>query len=193
MTRNILIVGAAGAIAREVIPMLDRVGCELTLYLRDPGRLAGLGHDTVAGDARDADALRLAMRGQDVVYANLSGDLPAQAAAIIAAMRQAGVSKLIFITSMGVHDEVPGETYGAILDPYRKATALIEASGLDYTILRPAWLNDADEIAYGLTTRAEPFANSDLYLSRKSVADLVTKLATTPGYGHRESIGIHRI
>lgn len=42
-------------------------------------------------------------------------------------MLNAGVRRLIFISSMGIYDEVPGERHGSILDPYRKADAVIEA------------------------------------------------------------------
>ena len=62
-------------------------------------------------------------------------------------MHATGRRRLIFISSMGIYDEVPGERYGSLLDPYRKSAAVIEDSDLDYTILRPAWLNDRDEIA----------------------------------------------
>ena len=39
---------------------------------------------------------------------------------------------------MGIYDEVPGETYGAVLNPYRESVKVIEASDLDYTVIRPA-------------------------------------------------------
>lgn len=34
----------------------------------------------------------------------------------------------------------------ASLPPFRRAADAIEASGLDYTVLRPAWLTDEDEV-----------------------------------------------
>jgi len=37
---------------------------------------------------------------------------------------------------------------GPLLCPYRAAADTIEASGLDYTILRPAWLTNPDEVSY---------------------------------------------
>jgi uncharacterized protein YbjT (DUF2867 family) len=76
---------------------------------------------------------------------------------------------------LGIYDEVPGEKYRSILDPYRKSTEIIEASDLDYTILRPAWFTNKDEIDYETTQKGEPFKGS--VISRKSVADLVVKLA----------------
>lgn len=130
------------------------------------------------------------MAGQDAVYVNLAGDLPRQARLIVAAMNLAGVRRLVFISSMGVYDEVPGERHGSVLDPYREATRIVEASGLDYTIIRPAWLDDRDVVAYGTTRKGEPFANAGATVSRRSVADLVVR-SIVDGTGMNESLGAH--
>jgi len=42
------------------------------------------------------------MQGQDVVYANLAGEMARQARAIVDVMHATGVKRLIFISSMGV-------------------------------------------------------------------------------------------
>lgn len=193
---KILILGAHGQIARVATRLLlERTDAELTLYLRKARRLSALAEQSrvsvVEGDVLDTASLDRAMAGQDVVYANLAGSMAEQARAIVAAMDKAGVRRLIFISSMGIYDEVPGESHGAILEPYRQSAATIEASDLDYTIIRPAWLSDADEITYGTTSRNEQFANAASYVSRKSVADLIVKLVTTPGLSERESLGVH--
>ncbi len=64
-------------------------------------------------------------------------------------MRASGVKRLIFVLSLGIYDEIPGrfgewnhEITGEPLKYYRRAADAIEASGLDFTILRPAWLTD---------------------------------------------------
>ena len=72
---------------------------------------------------------------------------------------------------MGIYEEVPGESYRSILDLYRNSASVIEASDLDYTIVRPAWLSDRDEIDYGTTQKGEAFKNPSGVVSRKSVAD----------------------
>ena len=192
---NILIVGAHGQIARVARPLfLVHPEVRLTLFLRRAARLrnAGSGNRVrvVEGDATDETALAAAMADQDAVYVNLAGDLPRQAQAIVAAMKATGVRRLVFISSMGVYDEVPGERHGSILDPYREATRIVEASALEYTIVRPAWLNDRDEVAYGTTRKGEPFANAQAMVSRKSVADLVVR-AVIDGEGISESLGVH--
>lgn len=192
---KILIIGANGQIAKVATALfLQRKDVRLTLFLRRAKRLKNLPPDRVAvieGDALNEKDLESAMAGQDVVYANLAGALKPMAQNIVKAMHAAGTRRLVFISSMGVYDEIPGERHGSILDPYRDATSIVEASNLDYTILRPAWLNDKDEVAYGTTQRGEPFKAAGESVSRKSMADLVVKLAMTPGLESRHSLGIH--
>ena len=193
---NVLILGAAGQIARVATRLfLETTDAHLTLYLRNARRLRGLPADRtriVEGDVLDAKKQGEAMKGQNVVCANLSGDMEAQAKAIVKAMQAADVKRLIFISSMGIYGEVPGQKYRSVLDPYRNSAQVIEASDLEYTIVRPEWLNDRDEIDYRTTRKGQPFENPDATVSRKSVADLVVKLALTPGMGIRESLGVNK-
>lgn len=195
MTR-VLIIGAHGQIARVATrQLLERTDAELTLFLRRAQRLEQLADHprvrVVEGDAIDALALAAAMAGQDIVYANLSGDMPRQAGAIVGAMKQAGASRLIFVSSMGIYGEVPGEPYRRILDPYRDSAAIVEGSGLDTTVIRPAWLSDDAAIAYGATRKGEPFVNAGATVSRASVPDLIVRLIAEPGFGIGESFGVH--
>jgi uncharacterized protein YbjT (DUF2867 family) len=193
---KVLILGANGQVARVATALfLKSPDVHLTLFLRRAQRLQGLASNRVhviEGDVLDRKALEAAMVGQDVVYANLAGPLEQMARSIVQAMNATGLRRLIFISSMGIYDEIPGERHGSILDPYRKAAAVIEASDLDYTILRPAWLNDKDEIVYETTQKGEPFKAANESVSRKSVADLVVKLAMTPGLEVRGSLGVHK-
>jgi uncharacterized protein YbjT (DUF2867 family) len=194
---NILILGAHGQIARVATALfLKRPDTRLTLYLRNARRLklSGCGDRVriVEGDVLEGKMLDAAMAGQDAVYANLAGDLEGQARGIVDAMQKVGVRRLIFISSMGIYNEVPGESHGSILDPYRKSAGIIESSELDYTILRPAWLNDRDEVDYDTTRKGELFQNATEVVSRKSVADLVVKLALNPDLEVRGSLGVHK-
>jgi uncharacterized protein YbjT (DUF2867 family) len=191
---NVLILGANGQIARYAIDLfLNETDAQLTLYLRNSHRLRNIDSNRVRvieGDVLDIEKLKEAMIGQDVVYANLAGDLEQMAKNIVEAMDATGVKRLIFISSMGIYDEVPGEKYGSILDPYRRSAEIIEASDLDYTILRPAWLTDQDEIDYETTQKGEPFKGR--VVSRKSVADLVVKLVLSPELEVRRSLGVNK-
>ena len=76
---RVLVLGANGQLARNTTRvLLEQSDAALTLYLRradrlqnpDPARVK-----IVEGDVLDGAALRVAMQGQDVVYANLAGDM----------------------------------------------------------------------------------------------------------------------
>ncbi|WP_319566927.1 NAD(P)H-binding protein [Cohaesibacter marisflavi] len=194
---KILILGAAGQIARVTTALfLETTNLELVLFARNARRLDGLANNDrviiIDGDVMDGVKLEAAMAGVDVVYAHLSGNMAAQARTIITAMHNAKVRRLIFVSSMGIYDEVPGQRYSSVLDPYRDSALALEASNLDYTIIRPEWLNNRDQIAYGTTVKGEPFKNPEAYVSRKSVGDLIVKCATVPGFGIGESFGVHK-
>ncbi len=191
---KVLILGANGQLARNTTrAFLEGSDAALTLYLRRAGRLRNPDPSRVTivdGDVLDPKTLRAAVQGQDVVYANLAGDMARQARAIIDAMHGAGVKRLIFISSMGIYGEVPGERYRSILDPYRDSAAAIEQSDLDYTVLRPGWFAGDQEVSYQITEKGEAFRGHDVSLN--SVSDLIVKLATTPGLHARASLGVSR-
>lgn len=189
---NVLILGANGQLARHTSKVfLETTDVQLTLYLRRADRLANPDPTRVSiveGDVLDRAKLTAAMAGQDVVYANLAGDMARQTRTIIEAMHDVGLKRLIFISSMGIYGEVPGERYRSVLDPYRDAALLIEASDLDYTILRPGWFTRDPAIRYRLTQKGEPFRGHDISLN--GLSDLIVKLATTPDFHIRESLGV---
>ncbi|WP_440491046.1 SDR family oxidoreductase [Serratia nevei] len=199
--KNVLILGAGGQIARHVIERLaDEPAVVQTLFARRPEKIQShpANGRILIGDVLNPSALEQAIQGQDLVYANLTGeDLDAQAEAVIAAMQASGVKRLIFVLSLGIYDEVPGKfgewnraIIGEPLKPFRRAADAIEASGLDYTILRPAWLTDEDKVDYELTTRDEPFKGT--IVSRKSVAALIADIIDEPEKHIGENIGVNQ-
>ncbi|WP_334149971.1 SDR family oxidoreductase [Hyphomicrobium sp.] len=200
---RILILGAAGEIARHAIRYFRQDDAnDLTLYLRKSKRLQSLVGDRtrlIEGDVTDTARLENAARGHDVVYANLAGDnIEEQARSVVAALMAAGVRRLIWISTLGIYDEVPGAfgrwnhdmLDGGYLETYSAAARVIESSNLDYTIVRPAWLTDKDEVDYELTQKGEPFKGTEV--SRKSVADLVVKLVEYRARDVRASIGVNK-
>ena len=199
--KKVLVLGAGGQIARWVIGMLaHKDDVKLTLFLRHANKLqnASQNAQVVQGDVLDRKQLGSVVAGQDIVYANLTGaDIDEQAKAIVEAMGVAKVKRLIFVASLGIYDEVPGifgawnhRQIGAYLPPFRRAADAIEASGLEYTILRPAWLTDKDEVDYETTERDEPFKGTEV--SRKSVADLIVKLIDSPKRSVRGDLGVDK-
>ena len=198
---KVLILGASGQIARHVVAELAGDGqIDMTLFVRDARKLSGspAGASVIEGDVRDPSALGRAMAGQDLVYANLTGeDLDEQARIIIASMQAAGIKRLIFVLALGIYDEVPGkfgdwnrQAIGEDLKPFRRAGDAIEASGLDYTLVRPAWLTDEDEIDYETTAKGEAFRGT--VVSRRSVADLIAAIIRSPATDIHANLGVNK-
>ncbi|MFD1433071.1 NAD(P)H-binding protein [Lacticaseibacillus yichunensis] len=198
---NVLILGAHGQIARLARKQLiNETNASLTLFLRDASRIKNVDatrETVIDGDATDIAGLTAAMAGIDIVYANLGNrGIEAQAKAVVAAMDAAGVKRLIWISTLGIYDEVPGafgkwnhdQLDGGYLEPYTAAAAVIEAADLAYTIIRPAWLSNKSVVDYELTEKGEPFKGTEV--SRQSVADLVVKLIEDPTAHVRGSLGV---
>ncbi|QYJ73438.1 SDR family oxidoreductase [Shewanella sp. FJAT-51649] len=199
--KKVLILGANGQIAQWVVDMLaDSQDVQQTLLVRDPSKLnveLPSNAQLVIGDVLNRKLIHELVKGQDIVYANLAGELDAQAKNIVAAMQNANVNRLIFVNSLGIYNEVPGKfgewnerEIGEYLGPYRDAADAIEASELDYTILRAAWLTDHDEVDYEVTQRDEPFKGT--VVSRKSVAALITQIIDSPQNWSRSNLGVNK-
>ena len=200
MKKKVLVLGAAGAIAQHAIEFLkDKKDIELTLFARNAKRLTK--YESVAhiieGDVLNESQLDAAIKGKDIVYANLAGKVIDMAKLIVKVMNQNNVKRLIFISSIGIYDEAPGafgkwnnETLGNYLVEYRKAADVIEASTLDYTVVRPAWLTNKDEVEYELTHKGESFKGTEV--SRKSIGAYVADLVEHPQKDVRDSIGVNK-
>lgn len=198
---KVTILGANGQIARIVEKFaLADTDMDVTMFLRNSKRLADLANQAVIedGDAADSAQVEKAAKGADVVYANLSGDnIKLQAQAITEALHNDRVKRLIWVSSLGIYDEVPGK-FGAwnkaqlqdYLTNYAAAAKVIEDSDLDYTIIRPAWLTDKDEVDYEKTKKGEDFKGTEV--SRKSVAAYIYHLLKNPQEDVRESIGLDK-
>jgi uncharacterized protein YbjT (DUF2867 family) len=188
--KNVIILGASGNIARHVIDFLiKKDDINLTLYVRNARRLRNKNISKcriVEGSVLEYKKLRDAIAGQDVVYGNLAGDLEAMASNIVMAMNELGVNKLIFICSIGIYDT----PVRSVLQPYRKAADVIEASNLDYTILRPTWFTNADEVDYETTKKGQPEKGS--VISQKSLAALIANIIDFPEKYVRENLGVNK-
>lgn len=206
---TIAILGANGRIARIAEGMLlAHDDIELTLFIHSEDELGADIKDNprvtiVKGGAKNADDVLNVINGADEVYANLaatqrgSADITPMAKAVVDMMDKAGIKRLVWISSLGIYNEVPGEfgawnanILGDYLVNYRKAADVIEASDLDYTIIRPAWLTDKDEVDFEITEKGELFRGTEV--SRKSVASEVVKLLLDPGEEVRASIGLDK-
>lgn len=198
--KNVIILGVSGSLAKYVIEKLKpeahqpstenaQQDINLTLFLRDKKKLRNVDFANckiVEGDVLNYNSLKDAIRGQNIVYANLAGDLGQMAKNIVKAMNETSVKKLIFISSIEIYNE---PVRGA-LKPYRTAADVVEASNLDYTILRPTWFTNVDEVDYEITHKGEPEKGS--VISRKSIAALIAEIIKNPDKYSRQNLGINK-
>ncbi|MFV8325278.1 NAD(P)H-binding protein [Flavobacterium sp. ZS1P14] len=187
--KNVLIIGANGGIAQIVTDLLlnDKT-VNLTLFARKASRLGSRISKckVIEGDAFDKEVLKTALKGQDLVYVNLAGDLERMAKNIVTAMQETGVPKIIAISSIGIYDT----PLKSVLVPYRKLADVIEASDLDYTILRPEWFTSANEVDYETTPKGT--AEKGSVISRKSLATLITAIIKSPEQFKNQNLGVNK-
>lgn len=188
--KNVIIIGAGGSLAEYVIRELNKNGdVKQTLFLRNRNRLNK--KDTskaivIEGDVMDYPKLKDAISGQDIAYVNLAGDLEAMAKRITRAMVETGVKRIVAVSSIGIY----ANPLKSVLHPYRKLADVIEDSGLVYTILRPDWFTNEDEVSYILTRKGEP--ETGKAISRKSIASFVATIVDNPGLHKNENLGISK-
>lgn len=196
--RKVLIIGATGTLGSAVRKtLLTETDDRLTLFSRSAKTIQvsdAAREVTAAGDVMNDIDLSKVIEGQDAVFAALSGDLGTFAKKITRAMENCQVSRLVFITSMGIYNEIP-EALGSgnlkdnpVLQPYRAAADVIEATDLNYTIIRPGWFTNGP-VDYEVTHKGEPFGGHDVSIS--SIADLVKRLVDDDQLYSRESIGVN--
>lgn len=127
-----------------------------------------------------------AVEGMDIVYVNLAGNLEAMAVNIVKAMQETDVSRIIAISSIGIYNT----PLKSVLVPYRRLADIVEGSSLDYTILRPDWFTNDDEINYTLTKKGQP--ETGTAISRKSIAAFVSTIIQDPDLHKNENLGISK-
>lgn len=145
----ILVVGASGRLGSAVTRELLANGEQVRALARDPSRmteLARLGADVVRGDIRDAKALAKACQGADRVVACVQAldssphsNNPrtvdrAGNRKLVDAAKAAGVKRFVFISAYGAASNAP---LGFLRMKYQ-AEEYLKASGLDFSIIRPA-------------------------------------------------------
>lgn len=199
-TTKVLILGAGGAIAQHVIEFLiPNKNISLTLFARNSDHVKEFASSSniILGDVLNQDDLAAAIKESDIVYANLAGQVDKMASVIVSTMEAYAKKRLIFVTSLGIYDEVAGKfgewnnrMIGSELVRYSKAAHIIEKSSLDYTIVRPSWLTDKNETDYETTQKGEPFMGTEV--SRKAIAYYITHIIEHPEKDVRASVGVNK-
>ena len=160
---RILIVGASGALGRQLVTQALASGEQVTALVRRPARFE-LRHPNltvVPGDVLDPAAVDAGVAGQEAVVSALghkrwmipTSTLSTGTANVLAAMKTHGARRFVCVTSLGVGDSwwrmglyytlfvLPVILQFYFWDKHRQER-IVRASGLDWTIVRPGALTN---------------------------------------------------
>lgn len=155
---RVLVAGAGGGVGRAVVQQLSAQGVPVRALVRDSVRAskvlpsASAGVEVVEGDVYDYQSVVRAMQGCNAVViatgptnkldplgpwkVDFQGNEN-----LVAAARQAGASRIVLVTSIGVDDLLfPLNLFWGILFWKKQGELAVQRSGLTYTIVRPGGL-----------------------------------------------------
>lgn len=175
MSRKILILGATGRTAKHAIPFALEKGYEVVALVRNPAKISITndrltiikGLPTVIEDVRKAmegcdavlNLLSPLTRGEAISFRKINPPrvLETSIANVLQVMKSYGVKRILTLSSVGVGDSwqynpwyvkllVKLTNFKVIFADHNAQEDLIKASETDWTIARPAGLNDNDTL-----------------------------------------------
>jgi putative NADH-flavin reductase len=177
-SKNIVVLGAAGRTGHLVVEEALRAGHRVTAAVRTPENFptttTTTGLKITRADVRDPSSLYDAISGHDTVVSTIGPagrkalNLYSDAAhATTTAMRDAGVDRYLAITSVGVRHDDPHFSwwYRNLIRPlgadlYTDMSLMediVRATGLDWTFVRPTYLQDREPTGtYRVTDNCTP-------------------------------------
>jgi uncharacterized protein YbjT (DUF2867 family) len=175
---RVTVLGASGRTGRALVSQALEAGHDVVAFVRDRSKL-GIEHErltVIEGDATDLASLERAVAGADAVLSGLGPVkgrdprlMPRAAAAVVDAMRNEAVRRLVWLTGAGVRDEgdprpiVRSAIRGLMrivsragLESSDAAYRTIVASGLDWTVARVPRLKAARASTISVRSRLRP-------------------------------------
>lgn len=179
----LLVVGATGSIGRHVLAAGLRHGYLVRALVRDPGRAKDLppGVQVVAGDMTRAGTLSAAVDGIDAViftqgtYGNspLAKDVDYGGVRNILQALDGRAVRIGLMSTIGATDRRGSH------DWKRRGERLVRASGLPYTIVRPAWFdyNRPDQLKLLMLQGDKDLVGSpaDGVIARRQIAEVLVR------------------
>lgn len=199
--KRVLILGATSNISRYLIPKLLLQDVFLTLFARHGRqRLAELVNNpkvhVMDGDWNNVADLKWAVknREQDIVFMATSQFVQANKN-VIAVMKANHVDRLITVSELGIENEVGGDfgkwnrkMMGSNQNVVEAAN-VVKQSGINYTLLRLAWLYDQDgNEEYEFIPSGHPF--QDTQLTRQAAAKCIADIIRNQNLAAHQSIGV---
>ncbi len=192
---HILVIGGHGKVARLLHPLLTERSHTVTAVVRNPDHEADVAADGAVPLVADVehlstDELADLVRGHDAVVwsAGAGGGDPSRTYAVdrdaairsMDAAARAGVRRYVMVSYFGAgpdHGVPEDNPFHAYADAKSTADAHLEASGLDWTLLRPGRLTDEPGTGRIETSRQGATAGS---VPRADVALVVAEVLDRP-------------
>ncbi|ETY72618.1 hypothetical protein LFAB_17015 [Lactiplantibacillus fabifermentans T30PCM01] len=179
--KRVLVIGATGRIGRLVVNELAKPDAvQVTAFSRMTSNnqlSVPTNVRTIKGDLSNRLRLHDLIARQDFVVVATAGDFLLQAQQLVAAMAGLTQPQIIWVTGLGIHQEVPGKI-GAMLSQLAKqhpdyvaAADTIVNSGQKYLLLRCAALTDAPSGQYVVSAEGQAIHSETV--SRQAVAHLI--------------------
>lgn len=194
---KIVVFGASGKTGILIVYQALNQGHEVTAFARQPTKVT-IQHKNlrvIRGDILDQEKVQLAVNGQEAVLCALGADknkpgtlLSDGTRNILQAMKSAGVTRLICMSSAGILGNDGGFWFGKIFMPLflrhifedkKRQVKVIEESRADWVIIRPTGLTDAPKTNTYKINTGVPTSRS---IPRADVADFMLKLLTEKKY-----------
>jgi nucleoside-diphosphate-sugar epimerase len=135
---KIFVTGATGFTGSRVVPLLLKEGYEIRCLYRTSSDRSPLPQPEIewaTGDLSNPESLSNAMQGTDALV-NIASLGFGHAENIINSAKAAGIKRTIFISTTAIFTKLNAKSKSVRM----QAESAIEASGLDYTILRPTMI-----------------------------------------------------
>jgi len=135
---KVLVTGVTGFTGSRVVPLLLNSGYQVRCLIRptsDRSPLSALTVEWAAGDLSNPESLTAALRGVDALV-NIASLGFGHAESILKSMKEAGVKRGLFISTTAIFTQLNAGSKFVRL----AAEEAIQASGLDFTILRPTMI-----------------------------------------------------
>ena len=190
---RVAIAGGHGQIALRLAKLLSQRGDQVVALIRNPGHAdeviqAGAEPAAVDLEHASADDVAQAIVGCDaVVFAAGAGPGSGAerketmdyggAVKLVAAAKQAAISRYVIVSSMGADPDASGEdTFSVYLRAKGRADEAVRASGLDATVVRPGGLTN--QLGTGRVRLGESLPHGQI--PRDDVAAVIAAVLDSP-------------
>ena len=179
---KLFLIGATGRTGREIVQQALERGHHVTAFVRSPENIALKNERLVVlkGNAMDENQLFDAMQSHDAVLSTLgprevfkpSSMLHDSALATTRAMNRSGVKRLVILSAAAHFPGIPNRIASFIMRNHMRDSLameeMVQASGLDWTIVRPPSLTQKEDSNYRSREGAAP--SMGFTVARKAVA-----------------------